>query len=145
MDPDLRQSLAAGIEESFKHRVISDVSCAMCGATERAVAMHVVKYAQSESGSLPAGFVPQSASYSTIRGGFPLCDTCAPACPKCQLPVPTKKVKAFYDDLKTNLHSQDTPVLWEMGNASTFGYSVSGRSETREVFLSGFDHHAAST
>ena len=90
----------------------------MCGGKQRAVAMHVVKYAQSESDSLPAGFVPQSSSYGTIRGGFPLCDTCAPACPKCQMPVPTKKVKAFYDDLKKNLHSPDTPVLWGNGKCA---------------------------
>ena len=118
MDADLRQSIAAGLEESFKHRVISDVSCAMCGGKQRAVGMHVIKYAQSESDSLPDGFVPQSASYGTIRGGFPLCDSCAPACPKCRMPVPTKKVKVFFDDLKNKFQTQHTSLLWGNGKCS---------------------------
>jgi hypothetical protein len=77
--------------------------------------MHVIHYAQGDTDPLPPGFVPQSSSSGTIRGGFPLCNVCAPACPKCQMPVPTKKVRAYFEQLHKQRHSSDTPVHWGNG------------------------------
>lgn len=115
MSRDFRGAIAAGLNESFKHRHVDGFACAICGAKNRKLALHVIKYAQAESDPLPAGVVPQSASMGTIRGGFGLCDSCAPACPKCQLPVPNKKVRAFYQATHSKLHSESSPVLWGNG------------------------------
>jgi hypothetical protein len=34
-----------------------------------------------------------------VRGSFPLCDRCAPACPTCGLPMTTAKVLAFQNSV----------------------------------------------
>jgi len=115
MKEDFRAKLAAGLQESFMHREIDGESCAICGAANKKLALHIVKYAQGENDPLPDGFIPQSSSFGTIRGGFGICDSCAPACPKCQLPRPTKVVREFFDNKHSELHSGDSPVLWGNG------------------------------
>ena len=115
MQNDWRSSMRDSLNEAYKHRLMDDTACAICGKSDRPLAMHLIGYAQSETDPLPSGFVPQSASYGTIRGGFPVCDSCAPACSKCDMPIATSSVKEFYQQLQKDLHSSDSPVAWGNG------------------------------
>jgi hypothetical protein len=114
-DESARAKLASALNDSYKHRAVNGAVCAACGQTSDRLAMHVLKYAQSQSAPLPAGFVPMSASAGTIRGAFPVCDRCAPACPKCDLPELTKKVRAVHQRLTQQLHSSDSSLLYGNG------------------------------
>ena len=115
MDSDWRGTIANALNESYKHRELRDVACALCGSRSKPLALHVISYAQDETAPLPPGFVPQSASRGTIRGAFPVCSTCAPPCAKCQLPIVTASVKAGFQRLYDTLDSEDSPVMWGNG------------------------------
>ena len=115
MDEKLRSQLASGLKESFRHKDVSGAACLICGVIGRKVALHIIKNAQGESDSIPKYFIPQSKSNGTIRGGFAICDTCAPACPKCEMPVVTKGVKAKFSSLQNSIHSKSSPVTWGNG------------------------------
>lgn len=115
MDENLRRSLSTMIEAAWKHRPMNGVACAMCGATSNPIALHVIEYAQPSSASMPQGFVCQSESYGTSRGGFPICSICAPPCRKCALPVVTRGVRRFHDSLKQRLSGTDTSLSYGNG------------------------------
>jgi hypothetical protein len=126
-DDATRAKLASALNDSFKHRAVDGAVCAVCGQPSDRLAMHVLKYAQSQSAPLPAGFVPMSASGGTIRGAFPVCDQCAPACPKCGLPELTKNVRAAHQRLTQQLHSSDSPLMYGNGickHAKLLGFRI---------------------
>lgn len=117
MDERLRQSLARALEASWKHRPVSGAACAICGSTSSPLALHVIQYACAAAGAAPkpAGFVAQSESLGTVRGGMPLCTACAPPCRKCGLPVATGKVRSYHEFLMRDFHSPGTPVAYGNG------------------------------
>jgi|GEM_PF-4394924 len=114
--------LSKALKQSWMHRAPDGNACAVCGTDQRPLAYHVMQYAQDEATPLPEGFVPMSASRGTIRGNFPVCDECAPACDRCNLPIVTDGVKATYDNLSQRLHSEDTPLMWGNGICTHYGH-----------------------
>jgi hypothetical protein len=115
----LHEGIREELLKSFKHRSTNDQCCAICGATEKPLAFHVLQYAQSEQENLPDAFVPMSASRGTIRGCFPVCDTCAPPCRKCGLPIVTKRVRVFYNRTCANLPKKTHSLLYGNGVCKT--------------------------
>jgi hypothetical protein len=89
---ELKDTLRQGLLESFKPRISEDSACALCGKTNAPLAFHMLESSYNEGDNLPKSFVPMSASRGRVRGSFPICTSCAPACKKCQLPIPTEKV-----------------------------------------------------
>lgn len=89
---DQRDRMRQLLIESFKHRTEPGTSCALCGLDSRPLAFHMLEASFTEGDHLPTNFVPMSASNGRVRGSFPICNKCAPACHKCQLPIPTERV-----------------------------------------------------
>ena len=86
------------------------------------LAMHVLKFAQSESDPLPPGFVPMSASGGTVRGAFPVCNTCVPACPKCCLPEVNSTVRAIHARLGSQLPNAGAVLMLGNGVCKHFKF-----------------------
>tara|TARA_R110002095_G_scaffold66742_4_gene56661 strand:+ start:872 stop:1273 length:402 start_codon:yes stop_codon:yes gene_type:complete len=89
---DYREQIRQGLLDSYKHRVESNCGCAVCGNTTKPLAFHMLETAFNEADALPSIFTAMSSSRGRIRGSYPICNSCAPACKKCQLPIPTEKV-----------------------------------------------------
>ena len=89
---DFRDQLRQGLLDSYKHRSEKDCVCAICGKTNTPLAFHMLEASFNEEDNLPKSFVPMSSSRGRVRGSYPICSSCAPACKKCQLPIPTEKV-----------------------------------------------------
>lgn len=51
-----------------------------------------------------------------------MCDGCAPPCDRCNLPIVTDEVKAWFDDVHARLDSPDTPVMWGNGVCTHQGH-----------------------
>ena len=109
-----RAKIAAALTESYKHRLVEGAACIGCGGSKVRLAMHVLKFAQSDSDPLPTGFVPMSASGGTVRGAFPVCDSCAPACPKCDLPELNSTVRSIHAQLDLKLRNPGAVLM--LGN-----------------------------
>lgn len=109
------EAIRNALIEAYKHRHSDGIVCTGCGAINRRFAFHLVEYAQPEKQPLPERFVPQSASAGTIRGVFVFCDSCAPACRKCDLPRVTARVRAAFKTLHKSVDSADTPLKWGVG------------------------------
>lgn len=103
------------LKKSWRHRESEGNVCAVCGSSSRPLAHSIIRYAQDEDAPLPDRFVPMSASFGTIRGNFPICNGCAPACDQCGLPIVTDKVLLLYGKLNDDLHSEESPILWGNG------------------------------
>lgn len=88
-------AIAEQLKRDFMHRPANDCSCAMCGASNLPLAFHVLEQSYAQNASTPKGFVPMSMSMGAVRGVFPVCTSCAPACSSCGLPIPTEKVLEF--------------------------------------------------
>ena len=88
----MKDQIRDGLLDSYRHRAANGASCALCGNNSRSLAFHMLEASFNEGTSLPKAFTPMSASMGRVRGSFPICDTCAPSCKKCQLPIPTEKV-----------------------------------------------------
>ncbi len=99
---DFRDKLRQGLLESYKHRTIDACHCSLCGKANTPLAFHMLEASFDEGAKLPTSFVPMSASRGRIRGSYPICNSCAPACKKCQLPVPTEKVMEHGHKLNAN-------------------------------------------
>ena len=97
---NLREELRQGLIASYKHRQASGAQCALCGDHSRPLAFHILEASFPEGSSTPAGFVPMSASMGRLRGSYPICSKCAPACKKCGLPIPTEKALELGHKLK---------------------------------------------
>ena len=92
---DLRDQLRKELLDSYKHRIVSDCSCAICGKTNSPLAFHVLEESFNEDDALPISFVKMSSSRGRVRGSYPVCNSCAPGCKKCQLPITTEKVMEY--------------------------------------------------
>lgn len=99
---DFRNQLRKDLFESYKHRIIKDCACTICERADTPLAFHILETSFGEGETLPSSFVPMSASRGRVRGSYPICDSCAPACKKCQLPIPTEKIM----ELGFKLHAQ---------------------------------------
>ena len=99
---DLREQLRQGLLDSYKHRIEKDCACAICGKANTPLAFHMLEASFNEGDKLPQSFIPMSSSRGRVRGSYPICISCAPACNKCQLPIPTEKVM----ELGYKLHAQ---------------------------------------
>jgi hypothetical protein len=117
-----RAKIAAALNESYKHRSVEGVACVGCGGTKGLLAMHVLKFAQSESDPLPPGFVPMSASGGTVRGAFPVCNTCVPACPKCGLPEVNSTIRAIRAQLGSQLPNAGSVLMLGNGVCKHFKF-----------------------
>jgi len=100
---DFRDQLRQGLLDSYKHRIEKDCACAICGKANAPLAFHMLESSFNEGEKLPQSFVPMSSSRGRVRGSYPICTCCAPACKKCQLPIPTEKVM----ELGYNLHAKN--------------------------------------
>ena len=81
--------------KDFKHRSSDDTSCAVCGANLRPLAFQMLQKTYSQDAGTPKGFVATAMSMGSVRGAFPVCNQCAPACSRCGLPIPTEKTLEF--------------------------------------------------
>lgn len=97
---DLRDELRQGLIESYKHRPANGAQCVLCGDRAKPLAFHILEASFPEGKSTPVGFVSVSASMGRLRGSYPICSKCAPACKKCGLPVPTEKALELGHKLK---------------------------------------------
>lgn len=95
-------AIAGQLKKDFMHRVSEDCSCAVCGAASRPLAFHVLHRSYAQNASTPKGFVPMSMSMGAVRGSFPVCDGCAPACSNCGLPIATERVLEFGKSVGAN-------------------------------------------
>lgn len=95
--------IAQQLKKDFMHRVSDDSSCAVCGANLRPLAFHMLRKSYSQNASTPKGFVAISMSMGSVRGAFPVCNQCAPACPRCGLPIPTEKTLEFGESVGANV------------------------------------------
>ena len=95
-------AIAQQLKKDFMHRVSDDCSCAVCGATSRPLAFHVLQRSYSQSTSTPKGFVAMSMSMDAVRGTFPVCNHCSPACSSCELPIATERVLEFGKSVDAN-------------------------------------------
>jgi len=77
------------------HQVSDGCACAICGATARPLALHLLERSYSKDATPAKGFLVMAMSVEAVRGIFPVCDLCAPACPTCGLPVATEQVLKF--------------------------------------------------
>ena len=100
---DLRSEIAQQLKKDYMHRDADDAHCAMCGASDKPLACHVIEKSVSEKNTLPDGFVPLSHSRGFYRGSFPLCLKCAPACKKCSLPILRKNTMLFAKKLDATI------------------------------------------
>lgn len=110
-----RDELRSALIESFKHRACPDEACAICAGRSAPLAFHVFEYAQPETDPCPPGFVAMSSSRGTLRGTFPVCKNCAPACSKCGLPIKTGSVRSFYRARVRTLNNDEQVLLFGNG------------------------------
>ncbi len=96
-------TLAQQLKKDFMHRMSDDCSCAVCGAPSLPLAFHVLQRSYSQNTSTPKGFVPMSMSMGAVRGAFPVCNQCAPACSSCELPIATERVLEFGKSVNANI------------------------------------------
>lgn len=89
---DFREQIRQELLASYKHRSGGAAACALCGSKSRPLAFHMLESSFNEGSALPNEFVPMSASMGRVRGSFPICDSCAPPCKKCRLPIPAERV-----------------------------------------------------
>jgi hypothetical protein len=94
---------ARQLQKDFMHRISGDTSCAVCGANSRPLAFHMLRKSYSQNTSTPKGFAAISMSMGSVRGAFPVCNQCAPACSRCGLPIPTEKVLEFGKSVRANV------------------------------------------
>jgi hypothetical protein len=94
-----RNELKDGLTASYKHRDGEGSACAICGNTSRPLAFHVLGDTFDETSNIPDIFVPMSSSMGKVKGSYPICNYCAPACKKCGLPLPTEKVLEYGHNL----------------------------------------------
>lgn len=87
--------IAEQLRKDFMHRTSDDSSCAICGSASRPLAFHILERSYSQGAATPKGFVPMSMSMGAVRGVFPICDRCAPACSSCGLPIATERALEF--------------------------------------------------
>lgn len=88
-------AIAIQLQKDFMHRTSDDCSCAVCGDGSKPLAFHVLQKSYTQGNEPPKGFVPMSMSMGAVRGVFPVCTNCAPACSSCKLPIATERVLEF--------------------------------------------------
>jgi hypothetical protein len=87
--------IAAVLHKSYLHQKRGDTTCAICGATTKPLAFHVLEKSYTNGDAAAPGFVPMSESMGRVSGVFPVCVKCSPACRKCRLPISTERVIEF--------------------------------------------------
>jgi hypothetical protein len=98
----LREQLRKALLASYTHRFSEGTSCALCGASSRPLAFHMLEASIYGGAQPPTGFVPMAGTPGRVRGSFPICTHCAPPCKKCGLPIPTEKVLELRHRLKAS-------------------------------------------
>ena len=88
-------AIAQQLRKDFMHRASDDSSCVICGSSTRPLAFHILERSYSQGVITPTGFVAMSMSMGAVRGAFPICDRCAPACGSCGLPIATERALEF--------------------------------------------------
>ena len=107
-------AIRKGLIESYKHRVLEEVSCVACGRAGVTFALHVIEFYHPDAVVTPTGLVPMSQSRGTTRGSVPLCDVCSVACRSCSLPIATPWTKR----LMTALTARNQGVTFVFGNGA---------------------------
>ncbi len=87
-----RDHIRQGLLDSYRHRIEKGCTCAKCGKSNTQLAFHILEASFNEGANFPTSFVPMSSSRGRVKGSYPICASCAPACKKCNLPIPTEKV-----------------------------------------------------
>lgn len=95
-------AIAQQLKNDFMHRASNDYSCAVCGSVSHPLAFHVLQRSYSQGTTTPKGFVAMSMSMGAVRGAFPVCNRCAPACSSCGLPIATEQALEFGNSLGAN-------------------------------------------
>jgi hypothetical protein len=110
------EAFRQALEESYRHRLVEGARCALCGSRRVPLAMHVIEFAQPDDQPLLLEtMIPMSRSRGSIRGSLGLCDTCAPPCEQCQLPVISKNVLDLLVRLEA-LRSNSRDYYFGLGN-----------------------------
>ena len=91
------------LNKDYMHRMSDDTACAVCDARLRPLAFHMLQKSYPQNISTPKGFVATSMSMGSVRGAFPVCNQCAPACSRCGLPIPTEKALEFAKHVGANV------------------------------------------
>lgn len=92
---EAREQLRAGLHDSYRHRLVPGTACALCRREPVPLALHVLEASIDAHTPTPPGFLAMSEARGRVLGCYPLCNRCAPACSRCQLPVPSEKVLEF--------------------------------------------------
>lgn len=95
------EALRQGLLQSYKPKIITNVRCAICGAADKPISLHVLEYYHDSLLAAPSEFVPMSKSGGTSRGSVPICVSCAAPCGKCGLPVVTPWHRKIGDFLQS--------------------------------------------
>ena len=87
--------------------------CIGCDGPADPVELSILRYAGPEAGPYPHGFVPQSASGGTIRGGLAVCRACLPEpCSTCGRPDPNAALRSRAADLIAAHPEPDEYLRW---------------------------------
>jgi hypothetical protein len=95
MDRQALAGIASALHKSYLHQDRGDTPCAICGATTKPLAFHVLEKSYTQGEETAPGFVPMSESAGRLSGVFPVCIKCSPACLKCHLPISTEQLVEF--------------------------------------------------
>lgn len=88
-------------------------SCIGCGDPADPAELSILRYAGPDTGPYPHGFVPQSASGGTIRGGLAVCRACLPApCSTCGRPDPNPALRSGAANLIAAHPEPDEYLRW---------------------------------
>ena len=91
---DMREQMRKMAEDSQRFMVVEDCTCFACGRSTDRVALNLIwYYATPTVTPIDGGILKPIAGGEKAVVQFPICNTCAPPCKKCQLPRKTKVVR----------------------------------------------------
>jgi hypothetical protein len=98
---DERLRLRGALLESYKPHHHAEARCGLCGDEHRPLALHVCDFYEDRScpPKSPALLIGENSIGR--RWSLPVCTDCAPACPKCELPIMSAWVGRSIEALQT--------------------------------------------
>lgn len=91
---NFRDTIKKMAEDSEKFLPVPECHCISCGrAIDRAALNLIWYYDEPDAKPLPGGIAKPIGRGSMTLVQFPICETCAPPCKKCDLPIRTRAVR----------------------------------------------------
>lgn len=89
----MRDTMRKMAEDGQKFMLVPECNCISCGQKITRAALNLIWYYDEPGAApLPGGIAKLIGQGSKMVVQFPVCDTCAPECKKCHLPIKTKAV-----------------------------------------------------